>query len=554
MSDDSKGGTGTASDFDRARRRARLRDVLGALSGGHRQLLSYEDVRRRLRAVESASKELREIPLDAIVGSVGRYQDFTREFLPRQDAGRDRWVRVKRAMTGMQGVPPIDVYQIGDAYFVKDGNHRVSVARELGMDSIHGYVTPVSTRVPVSPDDDPDDLIVKSEYTAFLDDTELDRLRPEADLTVTAPGQYGKLLEHIHVHRYFMGIDRGYPIGWHDAVVHWYDRVYLPVVHTIRATGLLRDFDERTETDLYLWLSDHRGRLREEIGWTLAPETIAEGLVEGPRLSPSQRDDVLGRIARHERDVVNLADDVLVALADAQEGLQALEQSLSVARRESATLYGLHVVATEAEVDGPEAASLRKTFEERCSARGVACQFAVAVGDIVSTILERAAWVDLVVAHLVYGTGDDARLSSQYRALLRRCPRPLLAVPHATTEMRRPLLAFDGSQRSREALFAAAYVAGKWDASLTVLTVAEIGRSASSTIKQAMAYLERYGIEATYVEERGPVVETLVDTVDARGCDVVFMGSYSYSRWLESMFGGVLEGVLLRSGVPVLIV
>ena len=554
MTDDASGGVGSANDFDRARRRARLRDVLGALSGSQRQLLSYEDVRRRLRAVESASKELREIPLDAIVGSVGRYQDFTREFLPRQDAGRERWVRVKRAMTGMQGVPPIEVYRIGDAYFVKDGNHRVSVARELGMESIHGYVTHVRTRVPLSPDVAPDDLIIKSEYAAFLDETELDQLRPGADLTVTAAGQYGRLLEHIHVHRYFMGIDSGHPIQWPDAVAHWYDRVYLPVVEAIRSTGLLRDVEGRTETDLYLWLSEHRGRLKEELGWTLAPEVIAEGMVEGPRLSPSQRDEVLGRLARHESEGPNLADDVLVAMADTQEGLQALEQSLAVAKRENATLYGLHVVATGAEAGAEGAAAIRATFEAKCRAAGIRHQFAVAVGEVVPVLLERAAWVDLVVAHLVYGAGDDARLSSQYRAMLRRCPRPLLAVPHTPSEMRRLLLAFDGSERSKEALFAAAYVCAKWGSELVVLTVAEIGRSVSSTIKQAMAYLEQYDIVATYVEERGPVVETVVETVAAHECDAIFMGSYSYSRWLESMFGGVLEGVLLKSGVPVLVV
>lgn len=553
MSDDEIGSVGSAHDFERARRRAMLKDVLGALSGASTQLLSYEDVRKRLRAVESASKELREIPLEAIVGSVGRYQDFTREFMPRQDAGKDRWVRVKRAMTGLQGVPPIEVYQIGDAYFVKDGNHRVSVARELGFDSIHGYVTPVRSRVPLSPEDSPDDLIIKTEYTSFLESTELDELRPDAELTVTAPGQYGKLLEHIHVHRYFMGIDHNHPIPWVDAIAHWYDHIYLPVVRATRDTGLLRDFEGRTETDLYLWLSEHRGRLREELGWSLSPETIAEGLIESPRLSPSERDEVLSKVRRHEADTVNLADDILVALAGTGEGLQALEQALVVASRESATLYGLHVVESEEEAAGPEAAGLREAFTSRCRDAGVGHQFAVAVGDVVSRILERATWVDLVVAHLVYGEGEEARLSSKYRSLLRRCPRPLLAVPHVHTQMKNLLLAYDGSVQSEEALFAAAYTCAKWEASLVVLTVSELGRSASATIKQAMSYLERHEIDATYVEERGSVVEAIAETIEAHGCDAVFMGSYSYSRWLESMFGGVLEGVLTGSGKPVLI-
>lgn len=555
MSDDVGDGTGTVFDFERARRRARLRDVLGALSGTSQQLLSYEDVRKRLRAVESASKELREIPLDAIVGSVGRYQDFTREFLPKQDAARDRWVRVKRAMTGLQGVPPIEVYQIGDAYFVKDGNHRVSVAREMGFDSIHGYVTPVVSRVPLSTDDSPDDLIIKSEYAKFLEDTELDELRPDADLIVTVPGQYGKLVEHIHVHRYFMGLESGYPIRWQDAVGHWYDRVYLPVTRSIREADLLLDFEGRTETDLYLWLSEHRARLRDELGWSLSPETIVEGMVESPRLSPEQRDEVLGSLARREADTVSLADDILVAITLDDGGLAALDQALVVAGREGATVYGLHVVATEESEDAAESARLRETFLQRCREAGVEHQYAVAVGDPVSHILDRAGWVDLVVARLVHDKNDEGggTLSGAYRSLARRCPRPLLAAPPVPTEMRRLLLAYDGTERAREALFAAAYSAAKWDVELVVLSVAEIGRSAGTTIKQAVAYLERYEIEATYVEERGSVLDALLDTRAAHGCDAIYMGSYSYSRWLESMFGGLLEGALSRSGVPVLI-
>lgn len=553
MSDDPTGGTGSAQDFERARYRARLREVLGALSGTSRQLLSYEEVRKRLRAVESASKELREVPLDAIVGSVGRYQDFTREFLPRQDAGKDRWVRVKRAMTGLQGVPPIEVYQIGDVYFVKDGNHRVSVAREMGFDAIHAYVTTVHARVPLSAEDDPDDLIIKSEYADFLDQTELDELRPDADLTVTAPGQYGKLLEHIHVHRYYMGLESGYQIGWPDAVTHWYDHVYEPVTRAIRETGLLHDFEGRTETDLYLWLAEHRARLQEQLGWTLSPETIVEGMVESPRLSPDQRDDVLGKLARREADAVNLADDILVAISSDDAGLVALEQALVVAIRERATLYGLHVVPDEEAERGAEAAALRATFLKRCREAGVEHQFAVATGDPVAHILDRAGWVDLVVAQLVHENGDGLTVSGSRRSLARRSPRPLLAVPPAATEMNRLLLAYDGSERAQEALFAAAYSAAKWEADLVVLTVSEIGRSASVTIKQAMAYLERYEIEATYVEERGPVVEAILETLDAHECDAVFIGSHSYSRWLESMFGGVLEGVLTRGGVPTLI-
>src|SRR5690606_41196661 len=111
-----------------------------------------------------------------------------------------------------------------------DGNHRVSVARSMGATHIQAYVTEVRTRVPLTPDIKPDDLIIKAEYADFLEKTRLDELRPEANLQVTVPGKYEILLEHIAVHRYFMGIDFDREIPYKEAVAHWYDEVYMPLV------------------------------------------------------------------------------------------------------------------------------------------------------------------------------------------------------------------------------------------------------------------------------------------------------------------------------------
>lgn len=108
-------------------------------------------------------------------------------------------------------------------------------------------------------------------------------MRPGADLKVTAPGAYPELLEHISVHRYFMGIDLDRPVTWEEAVVHWYDAVYLPVVKAIREHRLLEKFEGRTVTDLYLFLSEHRGRLEREFGWAMDGPELAEGLAEGGR-------------------------------------------------------------------------------------------------------------------------------------------------------------------------------------------------------------------------------------------------------------------------------
>src|SRR5690606_7233177 len=317
----SDGETPTAAsyDFQRARRRAGLRSAIAQLRGQDPRLLSYEDVRRSLKAVESSERNLEDVPLDAIVGSVGRYQDFTREFLPLVDEDRGRWVDVKLAMTGLQGVPPVELYRIGDAYFVIDGNHRVSVARQLGAKTINAYVTPVHSRVPLGADTDYQSLILAAEYAAFLDATGIDELRPDADLRVTEAGQYPRLVEHISVHQYYMGIERDGPVPWPEAVAHWYDEVYLPVAQAIAEHDLLARFPGRTETDLYLFLSEHRGELEREFGWSLEGQQLAEGLSAGTQVDIGGRfAQLLEAVARGTPVTTALAgliDAVLVVIA-----------------------------------------------------------------------------------------------------------------------------------------------------------------------------------------------------------------------------------------------
>ena len=127
-----------------------------------------------------------------------------------------------------KGLEPIEVYKVGEVYFVLDGNHRVSIARQEGFEFIEAHVIEIRTEIPITPDLQPDDLIIKSEYAEFLEKTGIRDLFPNVDLSVTVPGQYEKLLEHIEVHRYFMGLDFQREIPYQEAVAHWYETVYTP--------------------------------------------------------------------------------------------------------------------------------------------------------------------------------------------------------------------------------------------------------------------------------------------------------------------------------------
>ncbi len=249
-------------DFRDARRKAALQDIIARLKRKSDDLISYEDARRLLRAEGATQQGLQDIPLDAIVGSVGRYADFTRSFLPRRDSDRERWAKVKLKAMYLGGLPPIEVYRIGEAYFVLDGNHRVSVARELGASHIQAYVTEVHTMVPLDADVKPDDLIIKARHAEFLEDTQLHQLRPQADFTMTAPGSYRLLEEQIKQHEQHLRQKQAGDVSREQAAVSWCDHVYLPVVKAIRHQGILRDFPGRTEADLYVWVSRHQ----EEVG------------------------------------------------------------------------------------------------------------------------------------------------------------------------------------------------------------------------------------------------------------------------------------------------
>lgn len=248
--------------FNAARRRAFVQDVLAELSGRPDALLSFADVEAHLHP--SAPEEevhLEEIPLKQIVGSVGRYRDFNRAFLPRDQIDAQRWTRIDQ-LRRQAKLPPIDVFRVGEVYFVRDGNHRVSVARTRGLRTIQARVVDVPIRVPLEATTSPDDMILKSGYVDFLDRTSLDRYHPEQSIELTRPGSYRELLQHIEVHQFYMGLrSRHYPsLG--EAASDWYQQVYQPVIERIRSSGILRHFPGRTEADLYLWIAENRARLQ----------------------------------------------------------------------------------------------------------------------------------------------------------------------------------------------------------------------------------------------------------------------------------------------------
>ena len=231
-------------------------------------LIPFELVKDKLRLRESHYRGMQTVEIDKIVGSLNRYHDFNRAFLPLSSnpEGMERLQRISRALEKGEILPPVRLYKVGDVYFVEDGHHRVAAARQQGAKEIDAEVIEFDSNIPLEPGVTTRDILIKAEYADFLERTHLDKLRPEQRIEFSEPGRYQILLEHIDVHRYFLGLEKKREIPYEEAVVSWYDNVYKPLVETFRRLGILKRFPGRTEADLYVWLSRHLYYLRERYG------------------------------------------------------------------------------------------------------------------------------------------------------------------------------------------------------------------------------------------------------------------------------------------------
>lgn len=262
------------SEFNHARMKGFLEMIMSLVTGHNMHLLSFDEVVEKLRLKQAIYQGLHDIPVKNIVGSTGRYEDFTRRFLPRTTDKRDkeRWRNIYTLAVTGKGFPPIDAYKIDQVYFVKDGNHRVSVARELGWETIQAHVTELPSSISLDPDVDPDELLIKEECAYFLEKTHLDKSRPDSKKRIefSNPGGYQTLLRHIELHRYLLEKEHNRilaedeEMAFQKAAVSWYDHVYLPIIEVIQEMEVIKHFPGRSEADLYIWLVRKQKALREQ--------------------------------------------------------------------------------------------------------------------------------------------------------------------------------------------------------------------------------------------------------------------------------------------------
>jgi hypothetical protein len=259
-------GLDAQTDFLRARRRAALGAMVARLRGEPsdvRLVLPYEEVVAALGYVSEHSAGKAVVALDAIVGSVDRGRDFDRSFRPTTGRMRSRWEHIATAMRRGEAMPPVDLVRVGQIYFVRDGHHRVSVARALGHADIDAMVTEVITRVGAERAITLDELPVKSHERVFFERVPLpDSARTEIELT--DPWDYGRLAEAVEAWGFRLSQDRGEPINRREAAYLWLETEYRPVVEMMRGADLI---GTKTDAEAYMRVSAARYRLLRTHTW-----------------------------------------------------------------------------------------------------------------------------------------------------------------------------------------------------------------------------------------------------------------------------------------------
>ena len=567
------------SDYAMARRAAKRRRLWARLLGKSNTLIPFEDLKRMSGFVSQRYRGLQPVALDKIIGSLERFEDFDRTFQPTQEHSARKWLSVDSAYIEGVSLPAISLYKVGDAYFVVDGHHRVSGARQKGQTYIDAEVIEVKSRVPVTANLTLQDLDVVGAYRDFLEETGLDELRPDQNVRLTMPGDYSKLIDHIRTHKYFVETDGSRELTWEEAVTHWYDQIYLPVVETIRKNNLMADFPGHADGDLYLWLIEHAYYLSQELGQNLAPWEVARDYINRFSHRPKR---LISRIKRRLfRAVVpdelgagpppgtwretrvepngtsHLFRDVLIAVTGAPTGWQSLSQAAEIAHREHSVLHGLHVLPVSCTEDAIQRGQeVLEKFTRQCEALKIKSTASLLYGDVADKIVERARWVDLVVINQrrVHGQWSERPLGTIFQTVASQAAQNILAVPGSkVTPLDHILLAYDGSPKSQEALFIFRHLITCWKATGVVLTVG--GKQAGQDLlDSAQQYLQEGGCpDITMRRERGVASDVIVRAMGEEKADLLLMGGYGHQPLLKAVMGSTVDRVLRVAWFPVLI-
>ncbi len=255
-----------ASDlkFSKAISKGFYEELTGWFTRRSHRLIPFEDVKEKLDLWFITDIGIQTVRLDAIIGSQGRYQNFTRHFFPREESLRSRWKDIDGVIASGKILPPVTLYKVCDAYFVKDGHHRISVARAKKQNAIEARIYEYDCDVSLNDKTDIKELAILETYHKFLTQTGLKKHR-KVDFHITVLGGYSFMMEHIQRHGFYLSEMEKRHIPMEEAALSWYDKIYAPLVDLIAKNGIMASFPHRTETDFYIWIVNYRKKQRREM-------------------------------------------------------------------------------------------------------------------------------------------------------------------------------------------------------------------------------------------------------------------------------------------------
>ncbi len=284
--------TNSIQEFENARFVSLLKNLKYLLVGRNNELLSFEKVKKGFGLYKQNNLGVRPISLDDIIGSIDRYSDFDRYFLPKKDHLQRRWAQIHNLLLRDVILPPVKLYKVGRVYFVLDGNHRVSVSKKMGVKYIDAEVIEFITDVEITPDMDPKEIFILIERENFLNLTGLKINRPDIKTRVTAPGQYDILLMQINKLLVQLNENRKENeklLTFEEASLIWYESIYLPAIDMIKNYGILEKFPNRTKTDLYIWINEHKRYLSLKYGREVIIKFAAKDIILRYNKNPFRR-------------------------------------------------------------------------------------------------------------------------------------------------------------------------------------------------------------------------------------------------------------------------
>lgn len=285
----------TSDDFNKAKSKAIVNEMQHFLKPDEAKLISFYDLKELLHPDNETYIGMKTVPVASIVGSEGRYNDFDNMFFPKKSHLKNRWESIDRAHLQNTILPPINLYEIGGLYFVRDGNHRVSVARARGIEFIDAEVTSLRTEIRLKPGYTIQYLlkqIIQYEKRVFYSETAYGDITDDWSLDFTTPGQYDVIYNHILTHKYYLNLSHTEEISMPDAIISWYNMVYTPVLATIRRHKMMVKFRRRTPSDLFVWLVKYWEDFKAKYG----EDTPLDSVIDD--FESEYGDSFIGKIAK----------------------------------------------------------------------------------------------------------------------------------------------------------------------------------------------------------------------------------------------------------------